>query len=180
MRILIAIWLFLFPIGVLGWQLAVGGGLTAGLVDGMEPTGTATGWNMFAQWSRQPIVGQRWAVDLDAGQFATGRVHSGLVERGRIESAALLWEQRVPLSYDLRPWMGIGGGLDHLRYDDRLQINSQGYAIGTFPATRETSVCLQGIIVLPISHSWSASLVGSTDFPGHLSTITTTLIWRLL
>ncbi len=180
MRALIAVCLFLIPIDVLGWQLAVGGGVTAGLVRGRAPTGTATGWDVLAQWTRQPFVGQRWAVDLEAGQFATEKINGGLLERGRLESAAVLWERRVPLRYDLRPWFGIGAGLDYVRYDDRLRLDSQEYAVAAYSATHETSACLQAAIVLPISRSWSASLVGSTDYPGHLSTITMTFIWRLL
>jgi len=180
MRALIVVCLMLIPADVLGWQLAVGGGLTAGLIRGTAPTGTATGWDVLAQWTREPLVGQRWAVDIEAGQFATNRINDGLLERGRLESAALLWERRVPLRYDLRPWFGIGAGLDHVRYDDRLRLNSQEYAVGAYPATRDTSACLKAAIVLPIGRSLSVSWVGSTDFPGHLSTITMTLIWRLL
>lgn len=180
MRALITICLFIFPVDALGWQLAVGGGLTAGMVPAIAPTGTASGWSILAQWTRQPRVGQRWTVDVGLGQFGTGHVHSGLLERGRIESAALLWERRVPLHYGLRPWLGIGAGLDHVRYDDRLRTDAQGYAIGTLPAAHDTAACLQVAIAIPISRSWSTSLVGSTDFPGHLSTITLTLLWRLL
>lgn len=180
MRTLTLFCLLLVPIDVLGWQLAVGGGLTAGMVQWAVSTGTATGWNVAAQWTREPRVGERWAVDLDVGQFGTGRVYSGLVERGRIAGASLLWEWREPLHYDFRPWLGIGGGFDRVRYDDRLHINAQGYVIGTYAATQETSACLQVAAVLPMTRSWSASLVGSTDFPGHLSMISLILLWRLL
>lgn len=180
MRVLIVACVFLIPVDAAGWQLAVGGGVTTGLIRGAISRGTVTGWDILGQWTRQPFVGQRWAVDLDVGQFGTGSVRGGLLARGRIASAALLWERRVPLRYGFRPWVGIGAGLDHVRYDDRLQLDSRGYAIQAYPATHETSACLQAAIVLPIGFSWSVAVLGSTDFPGHISTITMILTWRLL
>ncbi|MHB8254184.1 MAG: hypothetical protein ACYDEV_10915 [Acidiferrobacter sp.] len=180
MRALLLACLLWIPSLAGAWQLALGGGLVAGVLQGSRSTGTATGWDFTTQWSRQPFVAQRWSVDLTIGQFATSQIASGLLERGRIATAALFWERRVPLSYDLRPWWGLGGGIAHIRYDRRLQINAQGYAVGTYAATSNTDATVLAEVNLPLSRSWSVSLVGATTWPTHLSTITLTLLWRLL
>lgn len=159
------------------WQLALGGGLAAGVLRG---SGAVTGWDVGMQWSRRPVVATRWVIDLTVGQFANTKVANGVAERGRIMTATYEWERRVPISYDLRPWWGVGGGVAHIRYDDRERINAQGYAVEFYGATSETDATVQTAVGLRLSRSWSVALVAATDWPAHLSTITLTLFWRLL
>lgn len=161
------------------WQLAVGGGLTASDVAGAA-AGPAVGWQVVGQWTREPDVGERWLVDLGVGQFATKGQAQGVLERGRAVSALVLWGRRVPLSYSIRPWWGIGAGVTQLRYDERLQLNSQGYAIASGSPVRSTNLALGGTVAIPIGHSWQVACTVDTTWPSRLSTITLTLLWRLL
>lgn len=161
------------------WQLAVGGGLTAGDVAGAA-AGPAEGWQIMGQWAREPVVGERWLVDLGVGQFATRGQAQGVLERGRAVTGLVLWERRLPLSYRIRPWWGVGVGVTRLRYDERLQLNSQGYAVSSDLPVRSTDLALGGTVSIPINHSWQAACTFETTWPSRLSTITLTLLWRLL
>jgi len=180
MRALFLIWLFAVPCTGFAWQLALEGGLAASVRQGSGFAGTATGWDFGARWSRRPFVARRRAVDLTVGQFANNGVANGLLERGRIATATYEWEWRVPLTYDLRPWWGVGGGIARIRYDERTQTNARGYAVAFYGPTSETDATVQTDIGLRLSRSWSVSLVGATDWPAHISSITLTLLWRLL
>lgn len=180
MRALLLVWLIGFAPVASAWQLALGGGLVAGDLPMANQAAPTTGWSFMAQWSRQPFVARRWDVNLTVGQFATDAVANGILERGRIATAALLWERRIPFTYDLRPWLGAGLGISHVRYDDRLQINAQGYAVDSYAPTSHTDAMAQVAMGLRLSRSWSVSLIGATNWPAHFSTITLTLLWRLL
>ena len=161
------------------WRLSVGGGLLAGIVPAPSPAATALGWQFAGQWTREGYVGQRWLVDLTAGQFATRPGAGGLLERGRELGGLVVWERRVPFSYAFRPWVGVGAGVTHYRFDDRLRLNANGYAVGTSPDDSENDADLGIGANIPLGRSWSIGITAQTGFPSHLSTFGVTVLWRL-
>ncbi len=167
------------PVSCSAWRLSVGGGLLAGLVQASSPTGTALGWQFAGQWTREGYVGQRWLVDLTAGQFATRPGSSGLLERGRELGGLVLWERRIPFSYAFRPWLGIGAGVTRYRFDDRLRLNGDGYAVGTYPDSSESDWDIGIGASIPINRSWSIGVTAQTGFPTRISTFGVTVLWRL-
>lgn len=179
MRTIVVLGLLASAPAACAWQLAVGGGLTAGDVAG-PAAGPAEGWQMVGQWAREPEVGERWLVDLGVGQFATRGRAQGVLERGRTITALVLWGRRLPLSYRVRPWWGVGAGVTRVRYDERQQLNSQGYAIASKAPVRSTDLALGGTVSIPLGHSWQVACTFETTWPSRLSTITLTLLWRLL
>ena len=167
------------PLSCCAWRLSVGGGLLAGIVPVPSPTGTALGWQFTGQWTREGYVGQRWLVDLTAGQFATQAQPDGFLERGRELGGLVLWQRRVPFSYAFRPWLGIGAGITRYRFDDRLRLNSGGYAVGTYPDGSATDWDLGIGASIPLDRSWSIGITAQTGFPTRISTFGVTVLWRL-
>lgn len=180
MRIFCLCLLLFIPRMAPAWQLALGGGLEAADLQASMPTGVMTGWTLVAQWSRESYVASRFVVDLRLSQLGTQAISQGLLERGRAIGVDLLWERRLPLNYRLRPWWGVGAGVRHVRYDDRLRTNLQGYAVSSYPSTRSTDFSVRATIGLPLSPAWSVSLTGSRTIPTNDSTITLDVLWRLL
>lgn len=157
------------------WQLAAGGGVLAGLVPG-----TAYGWQFTGQWTRAGYAGERWLVEADIGQYGTQARANACLERGRAISVLALWERRVPVSYAFRPWIGIGGGVSHDRVDDRQRLNDAGYAITSYPATIENDADLALAMTVPLATSWSLAITAQTGFPSRVSTVSITVLWRLM
>ena len=157
------------------WQIAAGGGLLAGFVPGSAP-----GWQFAGQWSREAHVGQRWLVDLTASQFATRETPGGLLERAREASALVLWERRAPFGYVFRPWWGVGAGISHYRFDERVRLNGAGYAVDSYPAVSGTDWDLAVGVTVPLSWSWSVGITAQTGFPSRISTVSMIVLWRLL
>jgi len=174
-----AVFLSISPMAV-AWQLALGGGLTGGVL--AEPSGTtnAAGWQFLAQWTRRPRVARRVLIDLSVGQWASVGSGGGFLERSRVVSALLFFEGRLPLTYALRPWWGLGGGLTEARYDLRMRLNGQGYAVGYAPSVTHNDWTVAGTVSLPLDRSWSLALTAATNGPSRFSTVTLTLVWRLL
>ena len=163
------------PAGAGAWRLAAGGGLLAGLVPGV-----AYGWQFTGQWTRAGYAGERWLVEANIGQYATEAGPDAWLERGRTTSLLVLWECRAPISYTFRPWLGIGGGISHYRLDDRQRLNGAGYAIASYPAITENDADLAVAMTVPLAPSWSVAITAQTGFPSRISTVSMTVLWRLL
>lgn len=163
------------PAACRAWQLAVGGGVLTGLVPG-----TAFGWQFTGQWTRAGYAGERWLVDANIGQYATQAGANACLERGRATSVLALWERRTPVSYVFRPWIGIGGGISRYRLDDRQRLNGAGYAIASYPAIVENDADLALAITVPLARSWSLAITAQTGFPSRISTVSMTVLWRLM
>ncbi|WP_298135415.1 hypothetical protein [Acidiferrobacter sp.] len=162
------------PASCSAWQLAGGGGLLAGLAPE-----TAFGWQFTGQWTRETYAGWRWLVDLDVGQYGTQAAPNAWLMRGREQSLLVLWERRVPFGYAFRPWIGIGGGVSHYRFDERQLLNGGGYAIASYPAITRDDGDLAASMTVPLGHSWSLAITAETGFPTRTSTVSMTVLWRL-
>ncbi len=171
--------LFLLPKPACAWGLSVGGGVDAGLVPGTRSAEPVLGWRFLTQWSRTTGVGRRLVFDVGVGQFATRAGAGGLSERGRETEGLLVWQRRLPFSYRIRPWLGLGIGVSHYRFDDRVPVDGAGFGVGAYPAVSQNDLTLGAELSVPLSRNWSVNITSQTGFPTRISTVTMTVLWRL-
>lgn len=164
MRSLVALALLMAAPWAWCWQLALGVGLAMGHVtDTQGATGRAQGWIATAMVDRQIIVGERFVLQAAFQQLATQPVKTGVVAGARLIPVTIGWQWRWPISYRLRPWLGIGAGFMTIDVYDRVGTNGGGYAVARYPPRHTGGAVWTMTTVVPVDRR--------TD-------VAATLLWR--
>lgn len=180
MRARVAMGLLLVAPSAWCWQLAVGGGLVIGRLSGAYgATAPARGWAVTTMVDERPLVGQRLLFMAAWQQLATPPINQGVVAGVHLMRVTMGWQWRWPISYRLRPWLGVGAGLMSMHIYHRIATNSDGYAVAYDRALRVVGVVLAATTMIPINHDTEIT-AAVLSAPGRgLSIVDVGVLWTL-
>ncbi|MDA8391016.1 MAG: hypothetical protein M0Z76_09860 [Gammaproteobacteria bacterium] len=162
------------------WRLSVGAGADWAQAPGLGGVLGMRGVSAQAVVSDRPFAGRAFAFVLGASRLATPlparRVETITAWRGRC-----VWEWRLPLTYALRPWWGVGLGVDRLQRNRRYVKDALGYAQIHEPARDNWLPVWSVVAVAPLPARLAVQLsLASAVGPHPLSTVTVSLMWRIV
>lgn len=173
-------WLWVLATGTAhAWRLAIGGGAAWAQTPGLGRVLALRGASAEAILSDRLFAGRAFALVLGVSRLATPafsrHVESVTAWRGRF-----LWEWRLPLAYGFRPWWGVGLGVDRVDRAGRYVKDALGYAQLSRPPQEGWLPVWSVMAVAPLPAGLAVELsLASAPGPHPLSTVTTSLVWRI-